>query len=115
MVVRIERVHESNVRSHDVLAVLAEKRRQKAKTVESHVRCVEGSEHWKVGQIAKQANLPKNWKALFDEVGPALAFALSVGLLEEIATARVEDVVADRSAEALVLRPELVQEASVEG
>jgi hypothetical protein len=76
---------------------------------------VEGSEHGKVGQIAEQANLPEDWEALFDEVRPAFALALSVGLLEEIATARVEDVVADRSAEALVLRPELVQETSVEG
>ena len=76
---------------------------------------MEGSEHGKVGQIAEQANLPEDWEALFDEVGPAFALALSVGLLEEIATARVEDVVADRSAEALVLWPELVQETSVEG
>ena len=40
---------------------------------------------------------------------------MSVGLLEEIATAHVEDVVADCSAETLVLGSELVQQASVEG
>lgn len=47
-------------------------------------------------------------EALFDQVGPALALAVGVGLLEEIAATGVEDVVADCSAEALVLRPELV-------
>lgn len=58
--------------------------------------------------------MTKDWKALLDQVGPALALALSVRLLEEIATACVEDIVADCGAEALVLRAELVQEAGVE-
>lgn len=66
MVVRIERVHESNVRAHDVLAVLTDKRRYQAETVKSHIRRVEGSKHWKIGQVAKQANLAKDWEALFD-------------------------------------------------
>lgn len=74
---------------------------------------MERSEHWKVSQIAEQANLAEDWQALFDQVGPALALALSVGLLEEIASAYVEDIVADCRAEALVLRSELVQEAGV--
>ena len=59
--------------------------------------------------------MPKDWEALLDLVGPALALALSVGLLEEVAAAHVEDVVADGGAEALVLGSELVQEAGVEG
>ena len=69
---------------------------------------MERSEHWKVSQIAEKANLAKDREALFDQVGPALALALGVGLLEEVATAHVEDVVADRSAETLVLGSELV-------
>ena len=69
---------------------------------------MEGSEHWEVGQVAEQADLAKDWEALFDEVGPAFALAVSVGLLEEVAAACVEDVVADGCAETLVLRPELV-------
>lgn len=59
---------------------------------------MERSEHWKVCQIAQQANLAENWKALLDEVGPAFALALGVGLFEEVSTARVKDVVADCSA-----------------
>lgn len=74
---------------------------------------MERSEHRKVSQIAEQANLAEDWKALFDQVGPALALALSVGLLEEIASAHVEDIVADCRAETLVLRSELIQEAGV--
>jgi hypothetical protein len=52
--------------------------------------------------------LAKDWKALLDQVRPAFALALGVGLFEEVSTACVENVVADGSAETLVLRPELV-------
>lgn len=114
MIVRIQRVHESNVRAHDVFAVLTEKRRHKAKTVKRHIRCVERPEHWKVGQIAEQTDLTEDWKALLDQIGPALALALGVGLVEEISAASVEDVVADCSAQSLVLGAELVQKAGVE-
>lgn len=99
MVIRIDGVDESNVRAHDVLAVLTEERRNETETVKRHIRCVERSEHW---------------KALLDQVRPALALALGVGLLEGGATAHVEDVVADCSAEMLVLGPELVKQAGVE-
>lgn len=69
---------------------------------------MERSEHWEVGQIAEQANLAKDWKALLDQVRPDFALALGVRLFEEVSTACVEDVVADCSAETLVLRSELV-------
>lgn len=108
MVVRIQRVHESNVRAHDVPAILAEKRWYQAETVKSHIRRVEGSKHREVGQIAEQADLAEDWEALFDQVGPALALAMGVGLLEQVAAACVEDVVADGCTETLVLRPELI-------
>ena len=115
VVVGIQRVDKSNVRAHNVLAVLAEQRRQQTKAVECHVRGVERAEQREIGQAAEQTNLSENRNTLLDLVRPAIALALGVRLLEQVATSHMEHVVADGGAEALVLGTELVEEASVEG
>lgn len=115
MVVRVKRVHERNVRAHDVLAVLAEQWRQQTEAVERHVRGMERSKQRQIGQVAEQVYLSKNGETLLDLVRPAAALALRICLLEEITAAHVEDVVADGGAEAFVLWAGLVCEACVEG
>lgn len=114
VVVRIKCAHESNVRGHDVPAVLTKGSRQSAEAVECRIRGMERTKNWKLSQAAEQRNLAKHRNALFDLVGPALALALGVSLLEEVSAAGVEDVVADGGSEALVLGTELVQVACVE-
>lgn len=114
VVVRIKSAHESNVRGHDVPAVLTERSWKSAEAVKRRIRGVERTQDWELSQATEQRNLAKHREALFDLVRPALTLALGVGLLEEVSAAHVEDVVANGGSKALVLGTELVQVAGVE-